>query len=585
MIDGYSVLHELYPVYQLEWATGGQYSSQVEATLKYYRQLVKAGVEPLVVLDGGGTESNVMDTFHRRNRDINSLSGEVRKQHESAGNKEYSSHHLPILSRMAYLSSLKQAEGVSIVIADGKALNMAVQLANSHGCPILTNNSNYCVSGVDGGVVFTRDLKVEDECCAAPIFHQRNLVALLNFPSPDLLLALVAIMGDGSSTTIPTLYHGGIKADIEKTCVSQGIEIKDRLWFFNIADYFRVHQCQSFKSFKDKIEQRNFGYKQRRCLAENCRATEEIYTIPRTDLRGELLKEFMTLRCSGDNKVLERVIPQYRRGCFPPQVMNAVCVGKCTLDSNVGDPDQPPIPHIGRYIRRVAYGLASPLMSRSYRNSIEEYYRSEEKSCSDDSKPWEYFAYKLEPHCWRYRKLSVDVIYDLEEKERKQAATDAMLEVLSSPEGVLEKFCQEKDGGYLLGVLTTQCWARNVRKYTQLEDFFLLVRALILSFLLHPEEQEEASGLEQGYCYAHPMWVKVYHAFLEWQSLYLDVCGLNQMLLSPLQELHPSRLPNGSFVMGVALSGPEGLAPVERRLGGEERERYNRIMGLLEKEE
>jgi len=152
VVDGYSVLHDLYPMFKLEWATGGHYARQAEATWEYYRRLVKAGVEPLVVLDGGGTESNVADTIHRRDRDINTLSGEVRKQLESAGNEEYASHHLPLLSRMVYLSSLKLVEGVTVVVADGKALSMAVQLANSHKCPVLTNNSNYCVSGVDEGV-------------------------------------------------------------------------------------------------------------------------------------------------------------------------------------------------------------------------------------------------------------------------------------------------------------------------------------------------------------------------------------------------------------------------------------------------
>jgi len=236
------------------------------------------------------------------------------------------------------------------------------------------------------------------------------------------------------------------------------------------------------------------------------------------------------------------------------------------------------------------YGLASPLMNRSYRKSIEEYYRSEKNESEEKngsiSKPWKYAAYKLEPLCFRYKNLSVDVIYNLEEKKREQAATGAILEVLRSPEGVMETFCKDQDGEYLLGILTTHLWARSiVGESKQLEDPFLLVRALVLSFILLQEDLEEVSSLEQ-WCYpTHPMWMTVYHAFHEWQSLYVDVCGLNQMLLSPLKELLPCHLPNGSFVMGVALSSREALTPIEGRLGGKERKLYDRVMELLEEKD
>ena len=54
--------------------------------------------------------------------------------------------------------------------------------------------------------------------------------------------------------------------------------------------------------------------------------------------------------------------------------------------------------------------------------------------------------------------------------------------------------------------------------------------------------------------YSSPMWIKVYHALLEWQSLYHDVCGLNSMLLSPFLELPPSSILDGSFVIETALN-------------------------------
>ena len=63
LVDGYSVIHELHATY----------ADQHKATLDYFKALVKAGVEPIVIIDGGGTETNISDTIYRRNRDISDL--------------------------------------------------------------------------------------------------------------------------------------------------------------------------------------------------------------------------------------------------------------------------------------------------------------------------------------------------------------------------------------------------------------------------------------------------------------------------------------------------------------------------------
>ena len=73
LVDGYCVPHELYDSYKLEWASGGCYADQHKATLDYFKASVKAAVEPIVIIGGGGTETNMVDMIYRRNRDINYL--------------------------------------------------------------------------------------------------------------------------------------------------------------------------------------------------------------------------------------------------------------------------------------------------------------------------------------------------------------------------------------------------------------------------------------------------------------------------------------------------------------------------------
>ena len=81
--------------------------------------------------------------------------------------------------------------------------------------------------------------------------------------------------------------------------------------------------------------------------------------------------------------------------------------------------------------------------------------------------------------------------------------------------------------------------------------------------------------------YSHPMWIKVYHALLQWQCLYKDVCGLNQMLLSPFKELPLTNILNGSFVIRLALSGPDSITGYRGRLSPEKQDLYDRTVQIL----
>lgn len=86
-------------------------------------------------------------------------------------------------------------------VADGKATRTIVRLANYYHCSMLTNSSNYCVSEVAGGVIFFKHF--DENSCEAIIFEQERLVKFCGLSNPDLVYAIVAILGDGSDTSIP----------------------------------------------------------------------------------------------------------------------------------------------------------------------------------------------------------------------------------------------------------------------------------------------------------------------------------------------------------------------------------------------
>ena len=580
MVDGYSVLHELYANCQLDWLNGGRYSKQHKATLEYFEPLVRAGVEPIVVLDGGGSETNITDTVRRRDKEIDEIQADMRVLHENRDGDNHGRYHLPPLSKHVFINSLKQLDGIQVYIADGKAFQTIVGLAEHYGCPVLTNSTNYCVSDVTGGVIFYDDLDVTN--CTARIFFQSELAKLLDFQNPDLMLAVTSLIGDSGNKVIPKQYHGVIKKCIEEICIGQSKEQpNNRSWILNIAVFINHYKCTSFKDFQDKISTFNFGLKICTSLSTNCFKVNQ-YLTRQSKLTMEAFKTTSLFRCSGSREIPKDVIERYREGNFPTIAMNAICVGKCTLDTHIGDPKQLPIPRLGRYTRTIIYGLAIDLLSTSSIQGIEEYYRSTVVNAS--GKPWNYVAYKVEPFPYiPYKSLSVDCIMKANKEDRELLATEAITEVFMCQKETHSKFDKLFDKKYLLGIMTTHRWLRHLLKddggSSKFEHPNQLARAVVLSFLWEREDDKEQEDL-----YFNPMWIKVYHAILEWQSLYHDMCDLNTLLLSPFPELPPENIIDGVFVIELALDpNPDSIITEHReKLTFLKQELYDKIVAFLE---
>ncbi len=183
VIDGYSVLHELYILYGLDWANGGCYAQQYQVTIDFFQALVASGVKPVVVVDGGGSKEQLEETCHRRNRIIKDLPSMIEEEHQ--GRK--SSHIMPILARDIFVSSLKE-NGIDVFVADGKATKTVVRLANYYQCPVLSNNSTYCICNIEGGVILFSHLDIKT--CMASIYKQTKLIEFCGLSNPDLLYAV-----------------------------------------------------------------------------------------------------------------------------------------------------------------------------------------------------------------------------------------------------------------------------------------------------------------------------------------------------------------------------------------------------------
>ena len=567
LVDGYVILHDLYSTSKLDWANGGSYGKQHLVTVQYYEAMVNAGMEPIVILEGGGSETKIQDTVDVRKTDINNFPGDLRKQHENVDSRDYRNHYLPLLSRQVYMTSLKHINGLQVYVSDGKTLETIVKLANHYECPVLTNNTNYCVSGVTGGVIFYKWF--DSAAFTAPIFKQTNLVSFLKLQNPDLIFAIVAILGNKPS--IPGLHHGRFKRNIERLSVN--VDLEDRPWILTIADYLNAKQIHSFQEFKDSIFKLDLN-ESYNLLHGNCLSVEEIFGSVSSTMSIDEFKETTTIMCSRGVEFPKDILLKYRTCIYPETVVNAVSVGKCTLEVQVGDSEQPPASHLGKHIRQFMYGLATPLMRRDLRKCVIEYYRSE--VLNGGISPWKYAAHRVEP-VLRSAELSTDAIFGLDNIKRKELARTEICKLLQSPPGVLVKFSTDMDSTYLLAILTTCYWTQHLMQSKKLDHPEQLVKSLVLNFFVSTENDEQL----QQTPLSNP-WIKVDHALLEWQVLYRNVVDLNFMLLCPFRELHPSNILDCPFVIELALDlGSEDTATYRKRLTHDKLKLYDKILTTL----
>ena len=308
IVDGFGVLHDLYDIYKLKWGGHECYADQHKATMEFFETLTNAGVEPVVVLVGGGSKTHHQQTILRRNRAMNVLPEELEQYHMDHDNSGcMSQHHLPQLARHVYKCSLEELD-IALYVADGKAHNTIVSLANHYCCPVLTNSTNYCVSGIDGGVIIVKHLDII--ACKATVYKQTELVHFLQLCNPDLIFAIVAILGDGSETTLPYLYHGRIKGAILAHSKYSSRELQGKSRVFDVVDFLRDRNIKSFHEFQRRLKSLNFGG-QCQALAQNCQTAHEVYNKSACILSIEILKTTTAIKSSGVGSLPQPILQRY----------------------------------------------------------------------------------------------------------------------------------------------------------------------------------------------------------------------------------------------------------------------------------
>ena len=165
---------EFYRAHHLGWANGGCYTRLREITLEFFNNLTSAWVQPIVVMDGAGVQSHIEDTIYRRNRSIGDIPEYIIKAHDPQDSGD-NRHFLPVLAHATFMNAVKEVGDVKIICADEKANTTVVKLANHYSCPVLVNDTNYCVFNVRCGVIFYKHLTLGRGLCNASVVSRECL--------------------------------------------------------------------------------------------------------------------------------------------------------------------------------------------------------------------------------------------------------------------------------------------------------------------------------------------------------------------------------------------------------------------------
>jgi hypothetical protein len=563
IVDGYGILHQLYVKHGLDWANGGCYSRQHKVTVDYFEAMLKEGVRPIVVVDGGGCEKQHSDTVHRRGKDIADIPKQLEQHHDNTQSSH--AHLLPILARQVFMSSLQEMK-IDVCVADGKATRTIVLLAKYYRCPVLTNSSNYCVCGVEGGVIFFEHF--DENTCKAIIYEQWRLIKFCRLGNPDLVYAIVALMGDGNVMSVPYSYHGKVRTTIEAYIT--GKVLYGRSPILNIADFLRIKKIGTFDAFKHDLESFaiNWGDK----LHTSCLTAEKTYNYSSANAVSlDNLKVSTSIESLESKGVPVEVLEAYRNGTFPVLALNAMTIGKCVLEQVVGDLEQDPPPVLARHVRQFIYGLVPS-------TKIIEYHRSITGGLK-------YEPHEVAPQLMKHQDLTVTNIYGMDKAVREHLAMRTICEILKCPDDIVHELESKDDRSLTLVTLVTRYWSSHITEKEPIPNPSQLISALVINFFFdlaisEPENYRQLLTAESRF--SDPYWMKVYHALLEWQNLYSNVCSLNAMVCQPLASHSPRFLFDGLLVFFLALHpSPDIIKTYVDKLDHVRRLQYEKVMALV----
>ena len=262
VIDGFSLCNLLY--FSLK-SVSTEYCQFYDKVVQYFQALKLAGVEAFVVIDGCDYENKKLETRIGRCKQCIERLLRVDSKVPCLPPRQ---RVFPLMTKLVFLDALRDAASkgnVQLFVSDGEADRDVVSLANYLECPVVSNDSDYFIFGIEGGYIPISDHN--DELIDLTSDHQlgyryHSFCREHKLSDPRLRLLLPHILGndfhlpksvpslgidsDGSIETVLTQIS---KIQFENECSRQyTAEIEDILQ--EESKFYEVDSC-SFEQLSE----------------------------------------------------------------------------------------------------------------------------------------------------------------------------------------------------------------------------------------------------------------------------------------------------------------------------------------------
>ena len=503
VIDAMGICYCLYD--DIDWKHGGQYQELEQKCIDFVTNLRKSNIEPIFVFDGVDYKGEKGATLVKRKKDgIGKISSYL------LTGRSTDCSCLPIFARIVMSEVIREMK-VSFIVADGDSDSLTASIANYHGCPVLSNDSDFFVFNVEAGYIPFDSFDCKCEPVTGEIYNWTDFVS--TFHDPDIVYLIPAL---ASNDFISESVQHDIMALINRRSSSSIFAARGRFGRARrtsgssdkISDV--VKYIRSFSSVEEFFSSCSCKVESKAVIRENFHKAKEMYTIDKISMEDAM--KSTELETAIGTPLPSWILEQYRIGCFSTSVMDPMILNECMLPTTVDNPKKESSMKIGVPLRRHLYGLLNPYLKEQ---KIKEGMRVGRNDMQH---------------------ISVGPI-KLEREGLNQ------LEVLCDIFGVLPDELGRFENKWKLVALSLHYWSRNAEALTQQQ-----IDALLFCFVVCSSEEGRDAGrdvISESHFQSRrsrlftDRQLDSLHSLSMWQCVYYEAMKLNDVLKRPLDFTSP----------------------------------------------
>uniref|UniRef100_A0A1X7TYL3 Asteroid domain-containing protein n=1 Tax=Amphimedon queenslandica TaxID=400682 RepID=A0A1X7TYL3_AMPQE len=512
VIDAMGICYCLYD--DIDWKHGGQYKELEQKCIDLVTNLRKSNIEPIFVFDGVDYKGEKGATLVKRKKDgIEKISSYL------LTGRITDSSCLPIFARLVMSEAIREMN-VPFIVADGDSDSLTASIANYHGCPVLSNDSDFFVFNVEGGYIPFESFDCKHHI-TGQIYYWTDFVS--TFRDPDIVYLIPAL---ASNDFISESVQQDVMAAINPRSFSSIFATRGRFSrarrtsgssnkIFDVVNYIR-----SFSSVEEFFLSCPCKAESEAVIRENFHKAKEMYTIDKISMEDAM--KSTVLETAIGTPLPSWILEQYRAGCFSTSVLDPMILNECMLPTTVDNPWKNSSMKIGVPLRQHLYGLLKPYLKEQ---KIKE-------------------GMRVGRNDMRYISVGPARLEDCQSSD------------LCGIFGVSPDELDQFEDKWKLVALSLHYWSRNAEGLTQQH-----IDALLFCFVICSSEEgrdagrdviSESNTTRSRQFTDHQL--DCLHSFSMWQCVYYEAMKLNDFLKRPLDFTSPVMF-DGKICMFCACLG------------------------------